>query len=146
MPALRRGIAQYLRCVRHRDLSRALDEQRATVDTAGKVLNIIEKPKQPVSNLAVIGIYMFDARVFEFISRLEPSARGELEITDVNNFYIEDGSMTSGVLDGWWTDAGTVHSLHRAANLLAGERANPVLAGHVAGAVHPHVDDPHVVS
>jgi glucose-1-phosphate thymidylyltransferase len=96
----------------------------ATVDAAGRVQRIVEKPKQPESNLAVIGIYMFDARVFDYISRLEPSARGELEITDVNNFYIEDGSMTADVLQGWWTDAGTFDSLLRASNMVAEGGAN----------------------
>jgi len=89
-----------------------------------KVLSIEEKPKRPKSNLAVIGIYLYDARVFEIIKQLEPSDRGELEITDVNNWYIRDGSMTYEVLDGWWTDAGTFESLLRAANLVAEGGAN----------------------
>jgi glucose-1-phosphate thymidylyltransferase len=89
-----------------------------------KVVSIIEKPKSPRSNLAVIGIYMYDARVFEIIKTLEPSDRGELEITDVNNWYIRDGSMTYEVLDGWWTDAGTFDSLLRASNLVATGGAN----------------------
>jgi len=89
-----------------------------------RVLSIEEKPKRPKSNLAVIGIYMYDARVFEIIKTLEPSDRGELEITDVNNWYIRDSSMTCEVLDGWWTDAGTFESLLRAANLVAEGGAN----------------------
>ena len=89
-----------------------------------RVLSIEEKPKRPKSNLAVIGIYLYDARVFEIIKQLEPSDRGELEITDVNNWYIRDGSMTCEVLDGWWTDAGTFESLLRAANLVAEGGAN----------------------
>jgi glucose-1-phosphate thymidylyltransferase len=89
-----------------------------------RVLNIIEKPKQPKSNLAVIGIYMYDARVFEIIKTLKPSDRGELEITDVNNWFIRDGSMTYEVLPGWWTDAGTFESLHRASCLVAEGGAN----------------------
>jgi glucose-1-phosphate thymidylyltransferase len=89
-----------------------------------RVLSIEEKPKRPKSNLAVIGIYMYDARVFEIIKTLEPSDRGELEITDVNNWYIRDGSMTYEILDGWWTDAGTFESLLRAANLVAEGGAN----------------------
>jgi glucose-1-phosphate thymidylyltransferase len=89
-----------------------------------KVLSIEEKPKHPKSNLAVIGIYMYDARVFDIIKTLEPSDRGELEITDVNNWYIRDGSMTCEVLEGWWTDAGTFESLLRAANLVAEGGAN----------------------
>jgi len=91
---------------------------------AGKVVSIVEKPRQPHSNLAVIGIYLYDARVFDVIRTLEPSARGELEITDVNNWYIRDGSMTYEVLQGWWTDAGTFESLHRASCLVAEGGAN----------------------
>jgi glucose-1-phosphate thymidylyltransferase len=89
-----------------------------------RVLAIEEKPKRPKSNLAVIGIYLYDARVFDIIKTLEPSDRGELEITDVNNWYIRDGSMTYEVLEGWWTDAGTFESLLRAANLVAEGGAN----------------------
>ena len=89
-----------------------------------KVTKIIEKPKEPESNLAVIGIYMYDGRVWDIIHKLEPSDRGELEITDVNNWYIEDGSMTWEVLDGWWTDAGTFESLHSASKLVAESGAN----------------------
>ena len=89
-----------------------------------KVTSIVEKPKQPESDLAVIGIYMYDSRVFDVISTLEPSERGELEITDVNNWYIQDGSMSFEVLDGWWTDAGTFDSLVRAAELVSTIGAN----------------------
>ena len=89
-----------------------------------RVLSIEEKPKRPKSNLAVIGIYLYDARVFDIIKTLKPSDRGELEITDVNNWYIRDGSMSYEVLDGWWTDAGTFESLLRAANLVAEGGAN----------------------
>jgi glucose-1-phosphate thymidylyltransferase len=89
-----------------------------------KVTKIVEKPTEPESNLAVIGIYMFDERVWDIIGGLEPSQRGELEITDVNNWYIEDGSMTYEVLEGWWTDAGTFESLHRASILVAEGGAN----------------------
>jgi glucose-1-phosphate thymidylyltransferase len=89
-----------------------------------RVMAIEEKPKTPRSNLAVIGIYMYDARVFEVIQTLEPSDRGELEITDVNNWYIRDGSMTFEVLEGWWTDAGTFDSLLKAATLVADGGAN----------------------
>ena len=96
----------------------------ATVDAVGKVEKIVEKPKQPESNLAVIGIYMYDNGVFDFINGLSPSERGELEITDVNNRYIEAGSMTSEVLDGWWTDAGTFDSLCSAADLIRNGGAN----------------------
>ena len=89
-----------------------------------KVARIVEKPKAPKSNLAVIGFYLYDARVFEVIKTLKPSERGELEITDVNNWYIQDGSMTFETLQGWWTDAGTFESLHRASCLVAEGGAN----------------------
>jgi glucose-1-phosphate thymidylyltransferase len=89
-----------------------------------KVTKIVEKPKQPESNLAVIGIYMYDNRVFDIIKTLKPSDRGELEITDVNNWFIADGSMTYEVLDGWWTDAGTFQSLHKSSCLVADGGAN----------------------
>ena len=85
----------------------------------GRVVGIEEKPKRPKSNLAVTGVYMYDATVFDKIRTLVPSHRGELEITDVNNAYIEEGTMTFSYLEGWWTDAGTFESLLRAANLVA---------------------------
>ena len=85
----------------------------------GKIVNIVEKPQQPKSNYAVTGIYMFDQTVFEKARELKPSARGELEITDVNNAYIQEGTMTYAFLEGWWTDAGTFESLLRASNLVA---------------------------
>jgi glucose-1-phosphate thymidylyltransferase len=88
------------------------------------VVGIEEKPKKPKSNYAVIGIYLYDASVFEKIRRLKPSGRGELEITDVNNFYIEERKLTYELLDGWWTDAGTFESLLRANNLVAETGAN----------------------
>ncbi|MFQ5506466.1 MAG: sugar phosphate nucleotidyltransferase [Planctomycetota bacterium] len=89
-----------------------------------KVTRIEEKPKHPRSDLAVIGIYMYDNGVFDIIRTLEPSDRGELEITDVNNAYIEQGVMSYEVLEGWWTDAGTFESLRRASNLVAEGGAN----------------------
>ncbi|MBZ5526359.1 MAG: NTP transferase domain-containing protein [Acidobacteriia bacterium] len=94
----------------------------------GRIIGIEEKPKAPKSNLAVIGIYFYDASVFEKIKRLKPSGRGELEITDVNNFYIQEGSLTHETLDGWWTDAGTFESLLRANNLVASTGANQLRA------------------
>ena len=94
-----------------------------------KVVEIVEKPKDPKTNLAVIGIYMYDNRVFDVIETLEPSERGELEITDVNNWYIRDGSMTYEILEGWWTDAGTFESLRRASNLVAQGGANNLAVG-----------------
>ena len=85
-----------------------------------RIVGIEEKPARPKSNHAVIGIYMYDGTVFDKVKTLVPSGRGELEITDVNNAYIREGSMTFSHLDGWWTDAGTFESLLRAANLVAG--------------------------
>ena len=87
--------------------------------SGGKVVGIEEKPSKPRSNLAVTGVYMYDASVFDKIHTLVPSHRGELEITDVNNAYIREGNMTFSYLPGWWTDAGTFESLLRAANLVA---------------------------
>ncbi|HLD62113.1 MAG TPA: sugar phosphate nucleotidyltransferase [Patescibacteria group bacterium] len=87
----------------------------------GKILSIEEKPKNPKSDFAVTGIYMYDARVFNAIKMLKPSGRGELEITDVNNFYIKENSMSYEILKGWWTDAGTFDSLLRANMLVAGK-------------------------
>ncbi len=89
-----------------------------------RVISIEEKPRKPKSNYAVIGIYLYDATVFQKIRRLKPSGRGELEITDVNNFYLEEGNLTYEILDGWWTDAGTFESLLRANNLVAETGAN----------------------
>ena len=89
-----------------------------------RVMGIEEKPRNPKSNYAVIGIYLYDKTVFEKIRRLKPSGRGELEITDVNNFFIEEGTLTYEVLDGWWTDAGTFESLLWANNLVAETGSN----------------------
>lgn len=89
-----------------------------------KIVGIEEKPVRPKSNLAVTGIYMYDGTVFDKVNKLVPSDRNELEITDVNNFYIHEGTMTWDVLDGWWTDAGTFESLLRAANLVAQTKGN----------------------
>jgi glucose-1-phosphate thymidylyltransferase len=89
-----------------------------------RVLSITEKPKRPKSRYAVTGIYMYDARVFDVVRTLKPSGRGELEITDVNNWYLRRGELMCEVLDGWWTDAGTLPSLHRAGNLVAETGAN----------------------
>jgi glucose-1-phosphate thymidylyltransferase len=91
-----------------------------------RVLSIEEKPNNPKSNYAVIGIYLYDKTVFQKIRRLKPSGRGEMEITDVNNFFIEEGSLTYEVLDGWWTDAGTFESLLRANSLVAETGANKI--------------------
>ncbi|HEX9763749.1 MAG TPA: sugar phosphate nucleotidyltransferase [Candidatus Acidoferrales bacterium] len=90
----------------------------------GRIVRVEEKPKQPRSHYAVTGIYFYDATVFDKINRLRPSWRGELEITDVNNMYLEEGTLTHSVLEGWWTDAGTFESLRRAGNLVAETGAN----------------------
>jgi len=95
----------------------------------GKLLNIVEKPEVPKSNLAVIGIYMYDSRVFDIVKTLKPSERGELEITDVNNAYVREGTMTWEMLKGWWTDAGTFESLLRANLLVSQTGANNVDRG-----------------
>jgi glucose-1-phosphate thymidylyltransferase len=89
-----------------------------------RVVRIEEKPKKPGSTFAVTGFYLYDGRVFEIIKTLKPSARGELEITDVNNAYIERNALTWDILEGWWTDAGTFESLRRATNLVAETGAN----------------------
>lgn len=91
-----------------------------------RIAQIEEKPKEPKSQYAVIGIYLFDQQVFDTIKTLKPSDRGELEITDVNNRYIEKGLMTWDILEGWWTDAGTFESLLRANQLVAQTGANKV--------------------
>lgn len=117
-------------------LKEVADPQRfgvATVD-GDRVLRIVEKPTEPETALAVTGCYMYDARVFDVIRSLEPSSRGELEITDVNNRYIEWGELRHRVLSGWWTDAGTIGSLHRAASLVASDGQNPVLSASFDGA------------
>jgi len=95
----------------------------------GQVVEVVEKPADPPSRLAVTGCYFYDEQVWDIIDGLSPSRRGELEITDVNNHFIRAGSMRHQVIDGWWTDAGTLDSLRRAANLVVGESGNPVLTG-----------------
>jgi glucose-1-phosphate thymidylyltransferase len=90
----------------------------------GKVLSIVEKPKRPKSRYAVTGIYFYDRQVFDVVRTLEPSGRGELEITDVNTWYLRRGQLSCEILEGWWTDAGTLASLHRAGNLVAETGAN----------------------
>ena len=87
-----------------------------------RILGIEEKPANPKSPYAVIGIYLYDGTVFEKVRKLVPSRRNELEITDVNNAYIQEGTMSYSFLDGWWTDAGTFESLLHAANLVAETR------------------------
>lgn len=117
-------------------LKKVTDPQRFGVPelSGQRVLRIEEKPKQPKSEYAVIGIYMYDAAVFEIIRTLKPSGRGELEITDVNNAYISRGEMTWDELEGWWTDAGTFESLLHASNLVAETGANNMELTHAAEA------------
>lgn len=91
-----------------------------------RIVRIIEKPKNPPTNFAVTGFYLYDSKVFEYIRGLTRSERGELEITDVNNKYIEQGKLAYDFLTGWWTDAGTFPSLHRASNLVAQFGANKI--------------------
>ncbi|MFM8439797.1 MAG: sugar phosphate nucleotidyltransferase [Acidobacteriota bacterium] len=107
-------------------LKKVHDPQRFGVPEldGDRVVAIEEKPAKPKSDYAVIGIYFFDSTVFDVISTLKPSDRGELEITDVNNHYINEGKMTWSELDGWWTDAGTFESLRAASNLVAETGAN----------------------
>ena len=90
----------------------------ASIDEGGKVLSIVEKPKVSKSSYAVIGVYMYDSKVFNIIPTLQKSDRGELEITDINNIYIKNKKMTSNIIDGWWTDAGTIESLYKATKLV----------------------------
>lgn len=92
----------------------------------GKIVNIEEKPKHPKSRYAVTGIYFYDATVFEKIGKTTPSWRNELEITDVNNSYLQEKTLTHSMLDGWWTDAGTFESLLRATNLAAQTGTNKI--------------------
>ena len=102
-------------------LKEVKDPERFGVATlkGNKITGIEEKPKSPKSNLAVTGIYMYDESVFDIIKTLKPSGRGELEITDVNNAYIQRGELEYDILDGWWTDSGTFDSLLHANHLVA---------------------------
>ena len=107
-------------------LKKVPDPQRFGVPEldGSKVVKIEEKPANPKSDFAVIGVYFYDSTVFDVIKTLIPSGRGELEITDVNNHYINHGAMTWDELEGWWTDAGTFESLLRASNMVAESGAN----------------------
>jgi len=112
--AQKRGARLILKAVR--------DPQRFGVAEVegSRVVRIVEKPKQPKSDLAVVGVYFYDADVFAIIKTLKPSGRGELEITDVNNHYLRAGTLQCDRLEGWWTDAGTFDSLHEAHALVTG--------------------------
>jgi len=94
----------------------------------GRILGIEEKPKTPKSHYAVTGIYFYDQTVFQKIGKTKPSWRNELEITDVNNMYLRERTLTHSILDGWWTDAGTFESLLRATNMVAETGANKIPA------------------
>lgn len=109
-------------------LKEVKDPQRfgVAVLEGDRLIKIEEKPKAPMSPYIVTGIYFYDCEVFDIISTLKPSGRGELEITDVNNAYLQRGRLTWDILDGWWTDAGTFESLQLANNLVAQTGANKV--------------------
>jgi glucose-1-phosphate thymidylyltransferase len=94
-----------------------------------RIVRIEEKPARPASHYAVTGVYFYDSTVFEKASRLTPSHRGELEITDVNNAYLQEGTLTHSFLNGWWTDAGTFESLRSATNLVAKSSQDETAAG-----------------
>jgi len=101
------------------------DPQRfgvVTLDSAGHAINIVEKPTTPETNLAVIGVYVYDHQVFSMIDTLVPSSRGELEITDINRKYMEMGNLYCGKVEGWWSDAGTIESLFAASKLIHDSR------------------------
>src|SRR5215472_11203550 len=126
------NISAAVRAYRHQGggakimLKRVPDPQRFGVPVLDgkRVVRIEEKPERPQSEYAVIGIYMYDGEVYDIIRTLKPSGRGELEITDVNNAYIEREEMTWDQLEGWWTDAGTFESLLLAGRLVAETGAN----------------------
>jgi glucose-1-phosphate thymidylyltransferase len=127
---LENSIAGFVKKFRHQGsgakilLSEVPDPHRFGVPVIedGRILRIEEKPADPKSPYAVIGVYMYDNRVFDIIKTLKPSGRGELEITDVNNQYIEWGDLSWDIIEGWWTDAGTFDSLLHASNLVAEKR------------------------
>jgi glucose-1-phosphate thymidylyltransferase len=129
------NICRAVRSYRHQGggakilLKQVTDAQRFGVPEleGRRVVRIEEKPVEPKSEYAVIGVYMYGADVFDIVKTLKPSARGELEITDVNNAYIESGEMSWNVITGWWTDAGTFDSLLRASTLVAETRERSVV-------------------
>jgi glucose-1-phosphate thymidylyltransferase len=131
------NISAAVRAYRHQGqgakiiLKKVSDPQRFGVPEfeGNKVICIEEKPGNPKSDFAVIGVYMFDEGVYDIIRTLEPSGRGELEISDVNNAYIARDEMTWEELEGWWTDAGTFESLLHASILVAETGANKMQLG-----------------
>ena len=134
---LEKSIAPFVKKFRHQGtgakilLSEVADPQRFGVPLieGDRIIRIEEKPAKPQSPYAVIGVYMYDNRVFDIVKTLVPSGRGELEITDVNNAYIETGDLSWDAIDGWWTDAGTFDSLLRASNLVAEMREREAARG-----------------
>jgi len=124
---LQKSIAAYVAAFKRQPLGAKIlikkvpDPERfgVVVFKGSRVLAIEEKPKRPKSDHIVTGIYMYDGQVFDIVKTLKPSARGELEITDVNNAYIRKGQMTYSLLKGWWSDCGTFESLHKASRLVA---------------------------
>jgi glucose-1-phosphate thymidylyltransferase len=137
---LQNSIARFAKKFRHQGggakilLSQVHDPQRFGVPVfdGERISRIEEKPDNPKSSYAVIGVYMYDNRVFDIIETLVPSQRNELEITDVNNAYIESGEMSWDTIDGWWTDAGTFDSLLHASNLVANlhvQKQEPLVVG-----------------
>ena len=120
------NIEQYVEDFRNQErgakifLKKVSDPERFGVADVkdNRVINIEEKPKKPESNLVVTGLYFYDNQVFDVIKSLKPSERGELEITDVNNFYINQGSATYEILKGFWSDAGTFESLFKSAEFM----------------------------
>lgn len=127
---LEKGIANAVKDYRKQKegarilLKEVRDPQRFGVPLidGDKIVRIEEKPEKPASQYAVVGVYMYDNRVFDIVKALKPSARGEMEITDVNNAYIEQGRMTYSTVDGWWADAGTSFEALLKANRLVAEK------------------------
>jgi len=124
---LEKGISEAVSAFRQRQkgahilLKEVHDPQRFGVPVFRNenIIRIEEKPQHPASNYAVIGVYFYDTTVFQRISQLNASERGELEITDLNNSYLAEGTLSYTIQDGWWTDAGTFESLRLATNLVA---------------------------
>lgn len=126
------NLTQYVESFRVQDKGAKILLKHVSLDDAhrfgvaevrdGKIVSLEEKPKEPQSDLAQTGCYMYDDRVFDFIRSLEPSERGQLEVTDLNAVYLEEGTLTYDVLKGWWTDAGTPASKLKAAMLVALEK------------------------
>jgi len=123
---IEKGIKGYIENFRRQKrgarilIKKVADPQRFGVVEmkSGRIKSIIEKPKRPKSDYIVTGVYMYDERIFGILKRLKPSGRGELEITDVNNDYIERGEMHYDIMKGWWSDSGTFESLLRAGELV----------------------------